>query len=363
MKVLHVLYSGLGGHGNVFFSMVDADRQRQFSYAAVFNGIEPVREEYITRCAERNIPWTYIKKEQGLHPGFYRQLWRSIRQNKPDIIFLHGGIAVLPARLVKLFSKNTRQILVRETQANHLKNRGDKIRLWLSLCFADKVVFLTEAYKEQVKQQYRRCFRPAKTVVIPNGIDLDVFKPAPAAGGGKTVLGMLSRIVSLKDHETLLRAVALLKNRRNCPPFELQIAGEGAEEQRLKLLTIELGLQQEVIFTGVINESGIPAFMQRLDIYVHASLGETMSTSLMQAMACAKPVIASDVPGINNMLQQNKTGLLVPVRQPDTLAVAIEQLVQDRALQLALGQAARQFAADNFSNLIMFERYKKIMQA
>lgn len=56
MKILHVLYSGLGGHGNVFFSMVDADRNGEFSFEALFNGVEEVKAEYIERCTSKNIP-------------------------------------------------------------------------------------------------------------------------------------------------------------------------------------------------------------------------------------------------------------------------------------------------------------------
>ena len=66
MKILHVLYSGLGGHGNIFFSMVSADTQNEFQYEALFYGIEEVREEFIEACAKNNIPWYFAKKKVGL---------------------------------------------------------------------------------------------------------------------------------------------------------------------------------------------------------------------------------------------------------------------------------------------------------
>ena len=108
MKILHVLYSGLGGHGNVFFSMVDANENNGFEFAALYNGIEPVREEYIQKCNEKAIPWYYVKKKPGLDIGYYFKLYRTIKKDSPHIIFLHGGAAALPAKLAKMTSTGIR---------------------------------------------------------------------------------------------------------------------------------------------------------------------------------------------------------------------------------------------------------------
>jgi len=231
MKILHILYSGLGGHGNVFFSLVRADKQHEFTHAAVFNGVEPVREEYISQCGEWGIPWAYVKKIPGLHPAFYVRLFRQNRKTDPDIIVLHGGIAVLPARLHKLLSSRKKKIVVRETQANHLKNRGDWIRLALSMIFADKVVYLSAAYRDEIRKKMRWLYRDKRSAVIPNGIDLALYKPASGVQQEYIVLGMQGRLVSSKDHATLLHSIALL--RKNHPELNLKliIAGEGADRK------------------------------------------------------------------------------------------------------------------------------------
>ena len=64
MKILHVLYSGLGGHGNVFFSLVKADENKKFDYEAIFAGVEEVRDEYVTKCTDGDIQWKYIHKKK-----------------------------------------------------------------------------------------------------------------------------------------------------------------------------------------------------------------------------------------------------------------------------------------------------------
>ena len=66
MKVLHILYSGLGGHGNVFFSLVDADEAHEFTYVGVFYGIEEMRDSYKQRAESIDLPWYFVKKKVGV---------------------------------------------------------------------------------------------------------------------------------------------------------------------------------------------------------------------------------------------------------------------------------------------------------
>lgn len=362
MKILHLLYSGLGGHGNVFFSMVRADKEHAFEHEALFNGIEEVREEYRQRCGEQNINWGFVKKKPGLDLGFYYRLVKSVRRAKPGILFLHGSTQVLWAKMAVLFSRQRCRIIVRETQANHLKTKQDWLWLTVALVLADKTVFLSEAYRDEIKKKLRWVFREKKTAVIPNGIDLKQFSPAPVPDTGTLIIGMQSRVVPIKDHATLLRAFAGLVNQAGFRDrqVQLRIAGDGESRPGLEQLAEELGIRSKVIFPGMITEPELVKFLQGLHVYVHASLGETMSTAIMQAMACRLPIIASDVPGISNMLIHNNTGLLVPAKDASAMQQALYSLLTDKALAGILAGNAYQYAADHYSNEIMFNRYKAI---
>lgn len=360
MKVLHILYSGLGGHGNVFFSMVNADLKREFDFAAIFNGIEPIRDEYVEQCKKKNIPFAYIEKKPGLHPGFFIKLYREIKKTNPDIIFLHGGIAVLPAWLAKLFSRRIKKIIVRETQANHLKNRGDWIRLTLSMMFANRIVFLSEEYHQEVAKKMGWIYSKKKSSVIPNGIDLNLYAPRPHTPSPSIKLGMVGRLVNSKDHSTLLKAIAELKKQDPTRSIKLMIAGDGEYKNELSSTAQELNIAEDVIFTGQLNELELVDFLRELDIYIHASLGETMSTAIMQAMASGKPIVASDVPGIHNMIEHGKRGLLVPAQDPEALARVLHELINNKPEQERLASAALTYAQENFSNLIMLDQYKQL---
>lgn len=361
MKILHVLYSGLGGHGNVFFSMVKADVDKEMEYEALFYGIEHVREEYIDQCKKNRIKFFVAKKTKGIDICYYVRILNSIKISNPDIVFLHGSAYIFPAKIAGYLSKKKCRIIVRETQANHLKTNLQWITLSISMQLANKIVCLSPNFKEQIKEKIKWLYRRKKVVVIPNGIDLSVYKPGEKKPDDSIIIiGMQSRIIQIKDHATLLEAFAIVKNfsKNTGKKVVLKIAGDGELKSDLIILSKQLNIEKDVIFTGMLNEPELTIFLNSLDIYIHASFGETMSTAIMQAMACGLPVIASDVEGINNMVANLLNGILVPVQNELLMARAIDRLINDPILKKSLGQNARIYAIDNFSNQTMFYNYK-----
>ncbi len=362
MKVLQVLYSGLGGHGNIFFAMVNADAKNEFEYEALFYGIEEVRSEFIEGCAAKGITWYFAKKRVGIDLKYYVRIFKLIRKSNPDIIFLHGSAYILPAKLAQLFTRKKCKIVVRETQANHLKTRAQWISLSGAMLLADDIVCLTDAFVTQIRQKLGFLFRKNKVRVISNGINLHVYKPADKVQDNVIVIGMQSRIVRIKDHITLLKAFALLKKEfgDGSIALRLRIAGDGDFKTEVEKYATEIGLKNDVEFTGMIPETELVPFLQSLDIYVHASLGETMSTAIMQAMACKLPIVASDVNGINNMITNGQTGILVPVKNEIEMAAAFKEYINDPDKRKLHARQAFQYAEDRFSNQKMLERYKDI---
>lgn len=344
----------------MFFSMVHADANRTFEYEAIFNGVEPVRPDSIRHCETAGIRWHYIHKQPGKHIGYLWRLIVQIKKARPDIIFLHGSATIPAAFIASLLTTKKQQIIVRETQANHLKTKAEWMGLKLSLLLADKIVFLSEEYKNEIRQKKLWGYKDTKTAVIPNGVNLDLFCPAPKQMSHPVVLGMQSRLVAIKDHSTLIKALHLLQQKYGSGKFVLQIAGDGEYKEKLQQLTKDLALEQEVFFLGMLQESELPAFLQSCDIYIHASLGETMSTAIMQAMACQLPVIASDVAGINNMITNNYSGILVKPQQSELLAAAIDMVEQDGVLRQAIAENALSEAQNKFSNKKMLALYSSI---
>lgn len=360
-RIVHVLYSGLGGHGNVFFSFVQASKDEGLDYEALFYGIDDVREEYVSRCRTAGIPWLFVKKKRRLDPLYYFRITRALAKSRAQIIFLHSGTHLIPACLANLFSPRKKKIIVRETQANHLKTKAEWLYLKLSLRYADEVVFLTQAYRQEVAARLPALMARAKNKisVIPNGLDTQRFAPAEASQQ-KLVFAMQSRLVAIKDYPTLLRAFAIYCKQTDVPKAVLTIAGDGPEKENLQALARQLGLADAVHFRGMLNEEDLVAFMQEAQVYVHATLGETMSTSIMQAMACGLPIIASDVKGVQNMIEDGVDGLLVPAQQAEALAGKMILLATDKPLTKRLAQAARDKAERDFSNHRMTQQYRRL---
>ncbi|HEV7781557.1 MAG TPA: glycosyltransferase family 4 protein [Chitinophagaceae bacterium] len=359
--IQHYLYSGLGGHGSVFFSLVGADNEPAFEYRAFFCGIEELREEYRNNCLRLNIPFTYLKKKRGLHLGAYFTVFRAFRKNRPDVIFLHGvGYSIIPALWYKITRPRTR-LLVRDTQAHHLKSKMEWFWMFWCLLIAKRLVVLTEASANGIKNKFGWWAPSRKLVTISNGLDIEKYKPGNSRRNeGKFIIGMQSRLQPIKDHPTLLKAFKMIKDQLTGISVTLYIAGDGETMPAIKALVRELGIEKDVKLYGMLNEQELLSFMQSLDIYVHATFGETLSNSIMQAMASGLPVVASDVWGVNNMVQHAKNGFLYPSENAAELASWLKELLTNAALRKESGSNARKFAEDHYSNKVMFESYKKL---
>ncbi|MCX6319796.1 MAG: glycosyltransferase family 4 protein [Bacteroidetes bacterium] len=361
-NIVHVLYSGLGGHGSVFFSLAKADTAKEFNTSAVFCGVEEVREDYLRQCKDLGIPNWSVKKKKGLDLSFYTKTYRAIRATRPDIIFLHSTSYILPALWYKIFHRKTR-IMVRETQAHHLKGKMEWKWLRLSARYADTIVFLTpesrdDAYKAIPLKRFQRI-----GVVIPNGLDTELYRPAPPRDTTREwVIGMQSRMQPIKDHATLLKAFAQLVQQTPDIKLTLKIAGDGVTMASTRQLATDLSIAEQVEFAGMLGEHQLLGFMQSLDIYVHATFGETMSNSIMQALACGLPVIASNVWGVNNMISHNSNGLLYESENVNDLVTQINHLIRDTSTRQRLSSSARNFAEEEYALPVLFKKYFKLFK-
>lgn len=175
-----------------------------------------------------------------------------------------------------------------------------------------------------------------RIVTIPNGIAVDDVARPPAQ---IRTLGYLGRLHREKGVDLLLRALAGLAS-----PVRLQIAGEGPERSALQTLVINLGLGDQVQFTGLQNNPG--AFLATIDALIVPARVEGLSNAALEAMAAARPVIVTDVGG-NRDLIANGGGWLVPPEDPEALTGALlELLVHPDPAQL--GRDARHQIATRF---------------
>ncbi|MEK9145328.1 MAG: glycosyltransferase, partial [Elusimicrobiota bacterium] len=173
-------------------------------------------------------------------------------------------------------------------------------------------------------------------------------------------VGTLAAMVPHKDHETLLRAAALVLKER--PAMRFILVGEGPLRASLESLAAELGIRDSVVFTGFQDAPG--DWLRGLDLYAHSSWGEGMGSVLLEAMACGLPIAATDAGGIPEVVAHGRTGLLCPARDPGALSRSILEALADpgaaHARALAGLEAVRAFGMEAMGRR-MLEVYASLL--
>jgi glycosyltransferase involved in cell wall biosynthesis len=165
------------------------------------------------------------------------------------------------------------------------------------------------------------------------------------------VIGSVGSLVACKGHAVLIEALGRVAE--EAPNLVCVIVGEGPERPNLESLIRRKGLEGKVLLTGQRDE--VPEFLSLMDLFIMPSLQEGLGAALLEAMAAGKPVIASDVGGMPEVIAHGQNGMLVPPGKPEALAEAITGLIRDPLRRFALGAKGRQDVQNRFSSDAMVE--------
>ena len=235
----------------------------------------------------------------------------------------------------------------------------------LAAYFCDKMIFISQplvdwALKDGVVKQ-------DKIVKIYSGIDLDQFRPLTDDERDNarkkwnireddSVIGIVSKLWEGKGHEVLIEAFREIRN--EIKGAMLIIVGVGYLENRLRDLVNRLGLTESVLFTGF--QSDIPEIIASFDIAVLPSFFEGMGRVLLEAMAMERPVVASRVGGIPELVKDGINGFLTTPGDAKGLAESIKKLLNDKKLAISMGKEGRKRVTDKFSAETMVKSINKV---
>ncbi len=361
MKVLQILYSGLGGHGSVVTSLINADEKALWEHSLLFYGIEDLLPQYEKFCKDNKITYTFIQKKRGVFNSSSAKVRKFLKQINPDAIIIHSPNLILPVWLYSLGKK--KKIIVVEHTPHNVKGFGENIASFLALIFAKKVICLTSIYQEQMRKKF--FFMPVKNkmTIIQNGISLNRFKPIEKNATVNISVAMIGRFSPQKRQDLIINAVhkAVLQNKID-ERIIFYLAGDGETKNMLVKKVIDLKLDKQIIFCGLLNEEQIIDLFAKSDIYLHASDAETMCTSVMQAMACGLPIVASNISGINNIVADGHNAFLFDNSNPDKMICFITGLECNKQKREEMGIQARQFAETFFSIKKTFDKYNHLIQ-
>ncbi len=353
-KVAHILYGGLGGQVDLVRDLVTHNLMREHEHMIVFYGIEQPSSQTMKAYEVDNVVLHTIHYRPGQWIYSIKQLFKLLKRYLPSTIILHNN-ELIP--FMGLWSwLNKCNCIVVEHQSLTLKGLKGWMASTMSLILAKRVVYLTTAYREGVLKRIRLFFNERKVVIINNGVNLNQFLPVHRPLSHSLILGMVSRINNIKDHETLIRAFG----KANISKSILKLAGDGDEVLRLKRLVRQLKLGERVKFVGVISGTDLIDFYQSLDVYTHATFGETMSVSIAQAQACGLPVIASKVNGVIEVIKHEVNGLLV--ENESGWIENIKLLAGSTELRVKLGNNSHAYASKHLSHDAMVLKYNNLIE-
>lgn len=206
---------------------------------------------------------------------------------------------------------------------------------------ADKVISLDS---DEARRVLSLGVHPSKSIVIPNGVDVDVFQPRHLPAAENAIL-WAGRFVEEKGVKYLLEAVRLISKRM--PSISLSLVGYGPLEDRLKSYAQQLNISKNVAFRGPADQRTLASLMNECALFVLPNLSVGLSSVMLEAMACAKPFVATDGIALKDAI--GGAGMFVPPRDSRSLAEAIICLLSDEALRTKLGQRARSIAVEKYS--------------
>jgi D-inositol-3-phosphate glycosyltransferase len=211
----------------------------------------------------------------------------------------------------------------------------------------------------QTKNLYIKTFDERNISTIPFGVDTDVFKPARLEERREECeILYAGSLYPLKGVHDLIRAIAEV--RKHGLKADLTIVGEGQQKEALTALTRALGIEEHVKFEGFVPYSNMPSYYKRSDIFCFPTLGEPFGKAVIEAMACGKPVIATNAGGSAEIIQDKIDGILVPPSNPEAIALQITRLIEDKNERRRLGERARETAVNRFSWSTIAEKYHQL---
>jgi glycosyltransferase involved in cell wall biosynthesis len=340
VRLLHVL-NGLqiGGKERVVLDL---------AHRATREGYEPALLLFDTpfRSVEVDfdpgeLPTHFLPRRPGLDWRFPTELARFARQRQIDILHAHNDTAVFYACVAARLMKRRPPLVVGtfHTWPGH-DTRGARMLTKWAARRADRLTAVSDELATRLVQRgwLRNCR------VIWTGVNLDRFDPTGPVGSWRQRLG-IPETALLVGHvgrlDPIKRQVDLIRTAEHMAPDQAHFVLVGQGPTHAELTDLSQGLDNVHMVPRVAD---MPAFLRELDVFMLCSDHEAAPKVVLEAMACGRPVVATAVGGVRHILADGG-GLLLPVRQTDLMAAAIQELADDPERRLTLGRQARRRAA------------------
>ena len=358
MRILHFVTGGFSGATQVAVDLsLAAMRTPGYEVLLVLRRKPSTDDTKIEKLRQQGLQVRIVSN--WMHVITVWELRKIMREFKPDAVFAHGFSDHIWGRRAAV-AEGVPRIFHVEHNTRERYTRRRLAQAQALMPYTEACIGVSEGVRTSLIE---RGFDPAKCIAIPNGIDLERFPPSILKPWDERepAIIMASRFARQKDHETLIRAMALLKEQGLTPTLYLAGGGKKRLEQKARALTQQLGLQDSIQFLG--NVSDLPQRLGSVQIFVLSTHWEGMPLALVEGMAAGCACVVSDVIGAREVIEPSITGLRSLESDSQSLALALHQLLSNPFLAKKLGLAAREFAAAHYGREHMWHQYQQLLNA
>lgn len=351
MRICQVLPEFIMGGAEAMCITLSAELQKMGHDVCIVS-LRTYESALTERARSYGIEIHFMDKELGLDLSCIPQLRRFFRSWKPDVIHTHlHALKYVYAACIGLHIPIIRTI---HTTATNEKSRETQLYSFLYRHQKVTLVALSEAVHQSIINTYH--LKPDTVPIIENGVDLTrCFPKNDYSISAPAKIVHVGRFFAVKNHRIMIQAAKLLQEKGISA--EMLFYGDGPLEEEMKALSRGLGLNN-IHFNGVC--ANVFPKLHEADIFVLPSSCEGIPISLIEAMGSGLPIVASNVGGIPDMIEDEQSGILIQPC-PESLAAAIARLIKDASLREALGRQAK-MDAKRFSAQTMAKNYAALYQ-
>ena len=365
--IVHVIHRlDVGGMENGLVNLINHMPAEKYRHAIVSL---TESTSFRARIRRDDVECYSLHKKSGQDFGLYVRLWRLLRRLRPVIVHtrnLAAVEAVVPAALAgvpcRVHGEHGRDL----QDVDGTKRRYQLLRRLIAP-LVHRFIALSGELASYLCDSVG--IAPSKVTRIINGVDVGKFEPVkdtrsplPAESridvSGAIVIGTVTRMQAVKDPLTLARAFAMLVNQGLAPPVKLVMVGDGPLLAEVADELRAAGVERHVWLAGSRND--VPELLRSFDVFALSSRVEGISNTVLEAMASGLPVVATRVGGNDELVENGKTGRLVPSRLPEALANALAHYVSHPELIKEHGRAGRRRAEHSFDIDGMVARYTEV---
>lgn len=362
LHIAHVVYRfDTGGLENGVVNLINSLGAEEYTHSIVT--LKGHNAEFAARIKTSNVQFYDLAKKDGNDLGIFWRMNRLLKQLQPDILHTRNT-ATLEMQLVGWWRRVKLRIHgehgwdVNDMHGQNLTYR--RLRKLLKP-FVHQYIALSKEARDYLLNIIN--VKPQRLNHICNGVDKTKFSPRNViAGTSPFIIGCVGRLEEVKNHVLLAEAFVIASQQtQGKVDIQLQLIGEGSCRDKVETLLGQRGCADTTWLAG--NRNDVAELMMNFDIFILPSLAEGISNTILEAMACGLPVIATDVGGNGELVQHDESGYLVSASSAEEMAQRMLSYINSPDLKEQHGKNGRMLVEQKFSIQAMTKAYDSLYRS